>query len=227
MKLPVVLCLCGMAAAQQAAHQHPASAPVPLQPLAQQVRQLEEALNYLGQPLAAAETRRINEAIGGADEATAVAQLESVLEPHVLLAANINPESRVKVEQGAARPELVEGGTRLFLVKVTNDAHVTAALNVASPNAGKVYLPSSGDPAPAMQLTPRESAERWADVTLYQQPPMRRRLSGLALEYVILEIYSRDAGQRSAKISLNVGQGSQDIGFRKDGTILFTPEPPP
>ena len=45
---------------------------------------------------------------------------------------------------------------------------------------------------------------------------MRQRLSGLALEYAILEIYSRDAGQRSAKISFNVGQGSQDIGFRND-----------
>jgi hypothetical protein len=50
---------------------------------------------------------------------------------------------------------------------------------------------------------------------------MRRRLSGLALEYQILEIYSRDAGQRSATVSFNAGQGSQDIGFRNDVTILF------
>ena len=54
---------------------------------------------------------------------------------------------------------------------------------------------------------------------------MRPRLSGLALEYAILEVYSRDAGQRSAKISFNVGQGSQDIGFRNDVTVLFTALP--
>jgi hypothetical protein len=54
---------------------------------------------------------------------------------------------------------------------------------------------------------------------------MRRRLTGLALEYVILEIYSRDAGQRSAKIAFNVGQGTQDIGFRNDVMILFTAQP--
>src|SRR5690348_15530567 len=54
---------------------------------------------------------------------------------------------------------------------------------------------------------------------------MRKRLSGLALEYQILEVYSRDAGQRSAKISFNVGQGSQDIGFRNDVTILFNAVP--
>ena len=126
MKLTIVLFLSGFAAAQEAAHQHSASAPVPLQPLAQQVRQLEDALNYLGQPLPAADQRRINEAIGNADEAAAVVQIQAALDPYVLLAVDINPESRVKVEQGGAKPELVEAGTRLFLVKVANNGHVTA-----------------------------------------------------------------------------------------------------
>jgi len=225
MKLSIVLCLSGMAVAQETAHQHPASAPVPLQPLAQQVRQLEEALNYLGQPLPAVEARRINEAIANPDEAAALAQLQAVLDPHVLLTVDINPESRVKVEQGSAKPDLVEAGTRLFLVKVANNGNVTAPLNVVSPNSGNVYVKSSGNPAPPIQLTPRDSADRWADISLYQQPPMRRRLSGLALEYAILEIYSRDSGQRSAKIALNVGQGSQDIGFRNDVMIVFNALP--
>ena len=155
MKLAIALILSGIAAAQEAAHQHPApaAAPIPLQPLAQQVRQLEDALNYLGQALPAADQRRINEAIGNADEAAAVAQLQAVLDPYVLLSVDINPESRVKVEQGAAKPELVEAGTRLFLVKVANNGHVTAPLNVESPNSGNVYVRSSGDPAPPMQLT--------------------------------------------------------------------------
>ena len=218
---------CGLATAQQVAqqHQHDAAQPVPLQPLAQQVRQLEEALNYLGQPLPAADHRRINDAIGNTDEAAAIAALESVLDRHVLATVDINPESRVKVEQGTAKPELVEAGTRLFLVKVINHGNVTAELNVVSPNSGKVYLQSTGNPQPPIRLTPRDSAERWADISLYQRPPMRKRLSGLALEYQILEVYSRDVGQRSAKISFNVGQGSQDIGFRNDVTIVFNALP--
>ena len=226
MKLGMVFLFWGVAAAQEGAHQHPAAPPpVALQPLAQQVRQLEEALNYLGQPLPAASRKRINDAIGDADQAAAVAQIEAALDPYVLATVDINPESRVKVEQGAARPELVEAGTRLFLVKVINNGHVTAPLAVESPNSGAVYIRSTGNPEPPIQLTPRESAERWADISLYQRPPMGRRLSGLALEYAVLEVYSRDAGQRSAKVSFNVGQGSQDIGFRNDVTILFTAQP--
>ena len=39
------------------------------------------------------------------------------------------------------------------------------------------------------------------------------------------QIYSRDRGQRSAQISFNVGQGSQDIGFRNDILVLFNALP--
>jgi hypothetical protein len=54
---------------------------------------------------------------------------------------------------------------------------------------------------------------------------MRAQLSGLELEYRIIQLYSRDAGRREARISFNVGQGTQDIGFRNDTDILFTCRP--
>ncbi|HKE23526.1 MAG TPA: CehA/McbA family metallohydrolase [Bryobacteraceae bacterium] len=226
MKLWMPIVVCGIAVAQETPHQHPMTPPqVPLQPLAQHVRQLEEAMTYLGQPFKSADLRRIDEAIANPDEAAAVHALESILDPYVLMIVDINPESRVKVEEGTATPELVEAGTRLFLVKLLNNGHVRAPLVVQSPNSGDVYVPSNGNPAPAIQLSPQESKERWASISLYQRAPMRARLSGLALEYAILEVYSRDAGQRSAKISFNVGQGSQDIGFRNDVTVLFNAVP--
>jgi hypothetical protein len=103
----------------------------------------------------------------------------------------------------------------LFLVKVNNDAHITAQLAVDSPNSGNVYVKSSGDPEPKMALTPRDAAERWADISLFSKPPMNKRLLGLGVEYQILEVYSRDRGERAAKISFNVGQGSQDIGLSR------------
>jgi len=224
MKYTLGLVLCGTLIAQEMAHQHEPPK-VPLQPLAQQARQLEDALNYLGQPLPPAVHRQINGAIAKSDEGAAVRELESILDAFALVNIDINPESRVKVEQGAAKPELVEGGTRLFLAKVMNHAQVTAQLRVQSPNSGNVYVPSSGNPAPPITLTPRDAADRWADISLYQKPPMRPRLSGLELEYAVLEIYSRDRGQRSAKISFNVGQGTQDIGFRNDVEILFNALP--
>jgi hypothetical protein len=121
------------------------TAAVPLQPLAQQVHQIENALAYLGQPLSTEEVSRIDEAVSDSIESTAVKRLQSILDAHVLTIVQINAESRVKVDPGPAPPELVEAGTRIFLVKVVNDAGVTARLEVKSPNSGDVYVQSTGD----------------------------------------------------------------------------------
>src|SRR5262249_27754339 len=143
---------------------------VPLQPLAQQVRQMETALSYLGQPLSTDELARIDEAIADSEKHEAVKRLQSVLDPHVLALVHINPESRVKVEQGSAKPELVEAGTRLFLVKGINEAGGTARLKIESPNSGDVYIESTGSPEPAMELTSQQAGERWSDISLYPPP---------------------------------------------------------
>jgi hypothetical protein len=203
----------------------PAQTHVALQPLAQQVRQVESALGYLGQPLTEQDQEAINRAIGEADEAAAIADLEQTLDKYTLAVVDINPESRVKVQPGAAKPELVEAGARIFLVKVLNHAGVTANLDAQSPNALPVLVQSDGSPEPARKVATEDVRDRWMDLELYDRNPMSPRLSGLPLEYRILIIYSRDAGQRSAKISFDVGQGTQDIGFRNDVTVVFTALP--
>jgi len=202
-----------------------AQATAPLQPLAQQVRRLEDALNYLGQPFPAKLHDQINAAVALEDETAAVARLQELLDPQALAVISINPESRVKVVQGDAKPVLVENGTRLFLVKVVNQAGVTAPLEVESPNSGPTSLRSRNEKEPAMELTGQDVKARWADISIHNGPPMADRLSGLGVEYQILSIYSRDSGQRSAKIAFNVGQGTQDIGFRNDILVLFNIEP--
>ena len=198
---------------------------VPLQPLAQQVRRIETTLNYVGQPLSPEDRHAIDEAVGVTDEEDGIRRLQTVLDKHALAVVRINPESRVSVEQGPAKPELVENGTRVFLVKVLNEANVTAPLRVDSPNTGDVFIRSDGSPEPRQTLTPRDARERWASISIYDKRPMPRRLSGLPVEYVILEIFSRDSGQRSAQMAFSVGQGTQDIGYRNDVAILFTALP--
>jgi hypothetical protein len=215
--------------AQGRSAEEPSTPPlVPLQPLAQQVRVLERALRFLGQPLSVEEHDRLNRATGATDEALAAAEIQAVLDPHVLLVVEINPESRVKVRRGAARPELLEAGTRLFLVKVLNLAGVTAPLTVSSPNSGSVSSASwagGGSPEPPVKVTPEDIRERWAEISLYQKPPLSDRLSGLAVEYQVLQVSSRDRGQRSAQIGFDVGQGTQDVGFRNDVVMLFEAQP--
>ncbi|MGB9405774.1 MAG: CehA/McbA family metallohydrolase [Candidatus Acidiferrales bacterium] len=184
-------------------------------------------LNFLGQPFSQAEQEGVNRAIANSDPEKAVEQIESILDKHALVVVSINPESRVGVTRGEADADLIQNGTRLFLVKIVNEAGVTAPLKVGSPNSGPVYSSNYevGWHPPAPHLTATGIQDRWAYISLYNKEPMELQLSGFGLEYRILLIYSRDAGQRSAKLSFNVGQGTQDIGFLGETTVLFNIAP--
>jgi len=182
------------------------------QPLAAQVLRLLEALDLLNDPLPAAETAELKRlAAATGDSRNAAAQIQTILNRHCLFYVNINPESRVKAEAGIARGELIQNGWRTFLIRVENEAGVTAALELQSPNAGPLANASEG-----------QVSNRFLDVQMFTKQPMRRLLSGLEVEYAILQVYSRQPGKREARFSFDVGQGTQDLGFRSQADILFT-----
>ncbi len=194
---------------------------VPVQPVAAQSRRVVEALESLGQPLSEGQRKAIDQAARAEDESEGVKAIQGVLDPLCLVGVTINPESRVKAQKGPAAGALVQGGWRVFLVKVQNEAGVTGALKVSSPNAAPVYKRSTGSPSPRPAIPEGAERDRWADVRMFDDRPMNPALSGLGLEYRILQVYSRDAGPREARLTFDVGQGTQDLGFRSDVDVLF------
>ena len=121
------------------AQELPVVANVEHQPLAAQILRLMEALQVVGEPLPAneaSELRKLAEATSG--KPAAVLEIQKILDRHCLIGVNINPESRVKAQEGPAKAELVEQGWRTFLVKVQNEAGITPVLSVDSPNSGKL-----------------------------------------------------------------------------------------
>jgi len=115
---------------------------VEAQPLIAQVKRVTEALDYFGAPISGADKPALQTAINKPDSAQAIAEIQNVLDKYCLFIVS-NPESRVKVDQGPAKAELVEQGWRTFLVKVRNSAGVTAQLKAESENALPVYARSS------------------------------------------------------------------------------------
>ncbi len=154
-----------------------------LQPFAVLARRVESALDYLGQPLAAADRQALAAALANTDDHAGVTAATAILDRYALVHVHIDPESRVKVTQGTAAPALVQAGTRVFLVKVVNEAGITAPLRVASPQSRPVSLPSRGAPDPPQTISARDIKDRWADVSLFDKQPLTDRLSGLPLEY--------------------------------------------
>ena len=108
---------------------------VALQPLLLQVDRLKNALDYLGEPLPSPILRKLDAAKAEKKTDRGIELIQEALDPFCLVVVTINPESRVKVAEGPAGKELAEHGWRNFLVKVINQAGVTAPLRVSSPNA--------------------------------------------------------------------------------------------
>ncbi|MDO8544641.1 MAG: hypothetical protein Q7S40_29720, partial [Opitutaceae bacterium] len=178
---------------------------VELQPLVAQVTRLQDALDYLGAPLAAGEHAALAEAAKMSDAGRATARIQEILDPHCLFGVLLNPAMRMNVYRGPAAPDLVEQGWRVFLIKVENHAGSTAVLQVSSPNAQRMYNAEAG----AMPA-------RWLEVGMFSSQPMLPNLSGLPLEYRIIQLYSRDAGRRSARFEFSAPTGGQDQGGVKN-----------
>ena len=194
---------------------------VELQPLAAHVERLLQALELTGSPLGEEQQAALRAALAGDDAAAAVKKIQQILDPSCLVGVTINHESRVKAQVGPAAKELVEQGWRVFLVKVHNQAGVTAPLRCTSPNAAPMHDTWINEAEPPQTITQRDFVNRWLDIGMYDKPPMNDRLSGLELEYFIVELFSRDRGKREGKLVFDVGQGTQDLGFRSEANILF------
>jgi hypothetical protein len=185
------------------------------QPLAAAARRLTQALQFLGTPLPDGEIAALEPAL----EARDAKKIQKVLDPHVLLVVSLNPEARVKVARGPAPAVIQQSGFVPVIIKVLNDSTVTGSLEIHSAQAGPVYSggfsrrPEKGDP------------NRFLDIAMFRDPPMTRALSGLKVEYVLALIYSSESGKREATLGFDVGQGTQDLGFRGEVPVLFDIKP--
>ncbi|MGH9629510.1 MAG: CehA/McbA family metallohydrolase, partial [Bryobacteraceae bacterium] len=215
MKSIRVAILLALAAAVCAAEELPIVETVEFQPFAAQVSRVLQALELVGEPLPAEDAKEVQELVQrGPPSPKTMERLQRILDKYCLAGVDINPESRVKVQQGQAAAELVEQGWRAFLVKVRNEAGITPVLAVESRNAG----PIPNQPQGMVNI-------RWMDLQMFNKQPMKVHLSGLELEYRILQLFAKEAGKREAKLAFDVGQGSQDLGFRNEVDILFTIKP--
>ncbi len=197
------------------------------QPLLSHALRISEALSFAGSALSDQDQTRLKALQHQKPSQQVVEEIQSILDPYCLAVVDINAEARVKVDRGAAEAKLTQNGWTIFLVKVINGAGVTSELKPESPNALWPLHTTSNSPKvlPEHVISAGESANRFLDMQMYTGRPLKANLSGQKLEYAVLQVYSKDAGSRETEISFNVGQGTQDIGFRNTTHFLFDIKP--
>jgi hypothetical protein len=141
----------------------------------------------------------------GSEDPEAVVKIQKLLDQHCLVGVTINPESRVKVARGPAAAELALDRHTVMLVKVLNEAGVTHPLQVEGPHVRSA-----------------RQKDGWLEAVVFSRPPLGKTLSGQKVEYVLLRLTASEAGKREATLRFDVGQGTQDLGFRGEVPVLFT-----
>jgi len=132
--------------------------------------------------------------------------VQELLDAHCLVGVHVNPESRVKAQRGDRPATLSRDRPTYALVKVHNEGGVTHPLSVASEQA----------------VVTKPGTERWVEMGVVNEKPFANRLTGQRVEYRVMKLVARQAGKREATLSFDVGQGTQDLGFRSELPILFT-----
>jgi hypothetical protein len=173
-------------------------------------RNLLQALDSLKVPLPEAIDKELRAYLqNDRQHADAVVEkMQKLLDARCLVGVSINPESRVKAARGPLRAELTLGRETLVLIRVQNDAGVTHPLVIGGPQ-----VRPSGE---------QSGKEQWLKAHLHRKPPLNPKLSGQKVEYLILGLTPHETGKREATLKFDVGQGTQDLGFRAEVPILFT-----
>jgi hypothetical protein len=170
-------------------------------PLKKHINRLQEVIQH---SLSATDQDALRNFGSGKDDISEGVQ--KLLDPYCLISVTINPESRVKAARGPRTADLVQGKETLILIKVQNDAGVTQGLKV------------SGD---QLRTATVKDKEHWLEADVHDKKPLDARLSGQKLEYVVLRLKAHELGKREATLKFDVGQGTQDLGFRAEVPILF------
>lgn len=184
------------------------------QPYFAHILRLVRAMQLAGEPLSPTDLGRITASSRNPTDA-AVAQVEEILERYTLLKVVLDGRGAGQVSEGGAVRSLVEQGWRSFLVRVHNPNGLEQALQLTSTSAiaeGDLSTHySMGTEMSRAILTrlqePVDVGMKWLGSRFFTKKPAAPMLSGLQVEYAILQLYSRDRGRRTAYVQIN-GSGT-------------------
>jgi hypothetical protein len=208
---------------------------VELQPLGSQARRIADALELLGAPLTEEDRKALSAAASEKEQGKGVEAIQAVLDKHCLAGIQIRKAEKdgdaptLRIQAVPAKPELAEQGWRVFLVKVHNAPGLNKIeLRAESPNALPPTKRSTSAPDPKVEPV-GEVGKRFLELMMFNGQPLVGQLSGLELEYRIVQIYCRDAGRKEAALGFSLWrrEGDKDKLVARGDAVNFIFESAP
>ena len=183
------------------------------QPFFAHVKRIIKAMRQAGEPIAASDEQELL-ALSDVLSTESVKAADEILNRYVLIKTALDERGMAFGSLGGAEPRLVEQGWRTFLLRVSNVHNVASTLDLYSDeftvNTDDI-TPGPGGLALRDGVTvdntwntitravmPEDVAARSLSYDFFVKPPLDRALSGIGLEYQIIQLFSRDHGKRTA-----------------------------
>lgn len=188
--------------APAAANEYPTCPP---QPFFANIGRIVEARRRLGEPFPATLSARLSE-LARVGSLAAVADAQRLLEPLTLLHLHLGSGGYALPRQGGATARLTEQGWTSFLVRVVNPDGLTRpmAYTLDTLSLGQVQQYSAPRPtheiqgSQVSQLMADAVAKSRLDIRSYHEPPLADPLSGLLVEYRLLQLLAFSPGTHHA-----------------------------
>jgi hypothetical protein len=183
----------------------------------------------LGAPLASGDEAELV-ALSANEGSDSIERAEAVLDRYTLARVELDREGYGRTSAGAADRVLVEQGWQVFLVRVHNPHRLqrrlllstmsVPGLDQANLTVGTLSVPKSSAPKPSL-FDRAEKASLIQSLWLSAELDTTEELAGFPLEYRVVQIFSRDRGERSAYIGFSLVDDAQSIKFGRQGTELI------
>ena len=141
------------------------------------------------------------------NDAAVEAAIQHLLDPYCIAAVTIERDSNISVTCSRPRIELQQHGWKCCLVKVINHAGLDGRLEAQSPNSEALFVETRGQTRmmPEEMFTREQLDQRFLALSLHRNAPLKPRLSGHPIEYVILQIYCKKAGRLTVDLDFYIG----------------------
>jgi hypothetical protein len=159
---------------------------------------LAETLESMGTPLSPDQIRRLEGLKNEPDDIEITAQIQKILDPWCMASVVIHSSGTTDIVPNGSI-SLMENGWTSKLIKVVNLAGVQSKLRIDSPNA-----------KPIPHGPKEEVKNRWLELSMFDGRPMNSNLSGLELEYRIVQLLSTEVGDRTARLEFHAAIGNSD-----------------
>jgi hypothetical protein len=175
----------------------PQAPTVEAQPLLLQTERLVEALASVGAPIDSGRLERLQALQQETDDAVITRGVQAELDALSIAAIVVAADGSISARPRGEPVILDENGWRTVLVKVINGGGLTGQLKLESPHARPIpHGPAS------------EVDDRWMGLSVFSGRPLAPSLSGLGLEYRLIQVYGSRPGSLSGRLELSISDAA-------------------